>query len=112
MAFNFNLTCVPRRLLIAGLPHFDSWTLAVSLRRREWTNRGMDFGGQLEECNLLVLARQREWGRKARLPEPPAPVSYSPFRKSHLCLADEETKEQRNGGVRTEPRELVPGPKV
>jgi hypothetical protein len=32
-------------LLIAGLQYFDSLTLLVSLRRRKWTNKGIDLGG-------------------------------------------------------------------
>ena len=34
-----------RRLLIAGLQYFDSWTLAATLRRREWLNKVIDLGG-------------------------------------------------------------------
>lgn len=32
-------------LLIAGLEYFDSWTLKVSIKRRDWLNKGLDLGG-------------------------------------------------------------------
>jgi hypothetical protein len=36
-----------RRLLVAGLQHFDNWTLEVSLSRRKWPNKGIDLGAYL-----------------------------------------------------------------
>ncbi|XP_063135911.1 transmembrane gamma-carboxyglutamic acid protein 3 isoform X2 [Rattus norvegicus] len=36
---------VQRGLLISGLQYFDSLTLAISLKRRRWPNKEIDFGG-------------------------------------------------------------------
>lgn len=32
-------------LLVAGLQYLDSWALVVSLRRKEWANKGTDLRG-------------------------------------------------------------------
>lgn len=55
-----------RRHLIAELQYLDSWTLVISLSRRKWPNRGIDLGSYLQECNLMVLARNGGRTRPAR----------------------------------------------
>lgn len=45
-------------VLVAGLQCSDSWTLVVSLRRKQCQIKAWTLGAQLQECNLT--ARQRD----------------------------------------------------
>lgn len=53
-----------RGLLIVGL-YFDSWTMIVSLRWREWPNKGIDLVTGFRNVISWFLGRQKEGERRS-----------------------------------------------
>lgn len=41
--------------------------MVVSLRRKNWTNKGIDLSGYIYECNLVVFSKTVEMGGKGKL---------------------------------------------
>lgn len=75
-----------RGLLIAGLHYLDSWTFVVSLRGRSGQINETYLGSKLQEQNLKLLARWREWERKARHAEPCLLRSGQPESSIYACM--------------------------